>query len=442
MAETAEIVCKPDPDVFAGRDYPSRTGICLVIMPFKNETLEEKRIQDVYTEHIEKVVKDCGLQCKRADNNDVLAGKARMNQIWQLMCVADIVIGEFSIPNINVTYEMGIAHTLGKPMIGIVQDGHKLPFDYQHLGFVVYEDTAPGRRNLETNLKAQIEGYKKTITPDNQYPKRLETASGVSVEDLEKAKKMYAAETARLEQQLTAAKAHTTNAEKIAQQKITELEEKHKRELSDLARQLADAQARETEDAKPALPQIGGLMPFGKEGRQWLVLDVDKQNNRALLLSEDIIEMKAYHANGKSTTWAECSLHSYLNGEFYESFGREKDRIARTHNENPANQWFGTKGGNSTQDSVFLLSIEEVVKYFGDRGQLKNKNPNNKYWIDDQYNSARVAKFNGNAVWWWLRSPGGYTDLAAYVNDDGYVLIVGDLVQAGGGVRPALWLNL
>ncbi|MCL1941737.1 MAG: DUF6273 domain-containing protein, partial [Synergistaceae bacterium] len=93
---------------------------------------------------------------------------------------------------------------------------------------------------------------------------------------------------------------------------------------------------------------------------------------------------------------------------------------------------------------IFLLSLEEVARYFGDSGQLKKRPSSNTYYINDQYNSARIAKdASGNALWWWLRSPGNYSVLAASVHYDGLVFIIGDYVLLDhGGVRPALWINL
>ncbi len=43
------------------------------------------------------------------------------------------------------------------------------------------------------------------------------------------------------------------------------------------------------------------------------------------------------------------------------------------------------------------------------------------------------------AHWWWLCSPGAYSDDAAYVSRNGYVYDCGDYVgDDDGGVRPAL----
>jgi hypothetical protein len=194
-------------------------------------------------------------------------------------------------------------------------------------------------------------------------------------------------------------------------------------------------------------------LSFG--GYKWRVLDV--QSDRALLITEDVIEKHPYNNVFTDVTWEDCTRRIYLNGEFfYRTFSEdEQEWILEVTNENADNQWYGTKGGNPTKDRVFLLSIEEVVKYFGDSGDLKAHKgwywedgkdvlkDGKGYYINDQYNINRLAKFNNNGFWWWLRSPGGYQAYAAYVRTDGSVDLGGGyVVLIGCGVRPALWLNL
>jgi len=181
---------------------------------------------------------------------------------------------------------------------------------------------------------------------------------------------------------------------------------------------------------------------FGKW--DWLVLDVDKQNNRVLLITKDIIDQQPYNERGKSTTWAECSLRKFLNNQFKENCSTEDwNRIHATEAKNPDNPWFGTKGGNDTEDKVFLLSLEETRQYLGlDETKLLNR-PKDAWWISDENNKRRVAKFNNSGSWWWLRSPGGTQGGAAGVGDEGRVGLFGYSVsREAGGVRPALWLNL
>jgi len=175
-------------------------------------------------------------------------------------------------------------------------------------------------------------------------------------------------------------------------------------------------------------------------GYTWRVLD--EQDGKMLLITEDIIEQRPYNADDEDVTWETCALRAYLNGEFYSKFSaQEQAMILETRNTNADNQWSGTDGGNDTMDKVFLLSIEEVVKYFGDSGQLKNR-PEYKWWIDDQYNSERVAKFINDGSWWWLRSPGCDQGRAAGVSLVGIVYLYGNTVTNEFDVRPALWLSL
>lgn len=59
-------------------------------------------------------------------------------------------------------------------------------------------------------------------------------------------------------------------------------------------------------------------------------------------------------------------------------------------------------------------------------------------WADDY--KTEEGKWTS---WWWLRSPGGYFDNAACVDNLGYVFDFGDYVDyVNYAVRPALQPNL
>ena len=199
--------------------------------------------------------------------------------------------------------------------------------------------------------------------------------------------------------------------------------------------------------------QAGDKISFGSY--EWRVLEV--KNNTALIITEYIIEQRAYHNAYKDITWADCSLRKYLNNEFYDRFSAaEKSRIIPVLNKNPDNQWYGTKGGRDTQDSIFLLSIEETVcRYFGDSSsKLYSPGKNQRYWFErkDKNNSKRIARLESRkegSWWWWLRSPGRVSIKAVYIHGDGNIGIQGNNILKGnisdgeckGGLRPALWLK-
>jgi len=196
----------------------------------------------------------------------------------------------------------------------------------------------------------------------------------------------------------------------------------------------------------------GDTIKFG--AYDWRVLDI--QNGKALILSDRIIEQRAYNEEFVDTTWETCTLRKYLNNEFYNKFSTvDKARIAETRVVNSDNPWFGTEGGNDTTDKIFLLSINEVVKYFGDSGQLGNRLRDDVYLtiIDDQYNTARIAYgLSGAEDNWWLRSP-GLLDHSSSINASASIVDIHGYIEIDGstfgrnernirGIRPALWLNL
>jgi len=197
---------------------------------------------------------------------------------------------------------------------------------------------------------------------------------------------------------------------------------------------------------------IGDIITFGEY--QWRVLDI--KDGKALIITEGVIECRPYHETYMSVTWLDCDLREYLNGEFYNKFSNtDKARIIETNIINQNNQWYSTPGGITTNDKIFLLSLEEVVLYFGDSGDLANR-PTEAWYIDDSYNASRIAStvqtlsWNGNVrwnagevCWWWLRSPGNYDIHAACVGSDGCIYVTGsNATNSYGCLRPALWLNL
>lgn len=204
--------------------------------------------------------------------------------------------------------------------------------------------------------------------------------------------------------------------------------------------------------------QIGDKIEFS--GYDWRVLDI--KDNAALIITEDIVELRAYHNKPGDITWADCELRKYLNGEFLERFiNADKDKIIPTTIVNSNNPWFGTIGGEDTNDKVFLLSIEEVVcKYFGDSSENLLRVPNGKYkyWFTkkDNNNAKRISSYLGYIWWWWLRSPGRKQVKAVYIHGDGNIGIQGnsalkcnlsDVIHPvnndlRGGICPALWLKL
>jgi hypothetical protein len=114
--------------------------------------------------------------------------------------------------------------------------------------------------------------------------------------------------------------------------------------------------------------------------------------------------------------------------------------------ENPDNIWCDTPGGNNTEDKIFLLSLDEADRYFGNSGDYINLNSGDNEWIlSNEFDGDRQAIRFFNPKRWWLRSPGRTSNMAARVLANASVDVAGlsvDIFLGDGGIRPALWIKL
>lgn len=181
----------------------------------------------------------------------------------------------------------------------------------------------------------------------------------------------------------------------------------------------------------------------GKEAIEWTVLDKDGMS--LLLISKQALDCQQYNTSYTDVTWESCSLRKWMNGTFLnKAFNAEEQaQIQNTTVSADKNPEYNTNPGNATTDKVFLLSINEVEKYFNS-DEARKCAPTAYAKAQGAYTSDIYKTASGAATcWWWLRSPGYNQTHAAYVHTDGSVYYVGNYVSIDiGAVRPALWINL
>ena len=129
-------------------DYRSDHCDYCMLMPFAEDLLP------VYNDHIKPVVSAMSLTIKRAD--DLFSTHEVMKDVWQLITKSTAVIAECTGRNPNVFYEIGIAHTLGKPVILITQNEDDVPFDLRAISYIKYKYTPPGMKIFEDKLRLTI----------------------------------------------------------------------------------------------------------------------------------------------------------------------------------------------------------------------------------------------------------------------------------------------
>lgn len=119
-----------------------------VMMPFSAE------FTAVY-DAIKGAVEALGYRCNRADN--IWEHSTVIQDIYSLIFQSKVVICDFSGKNANVFYEAGIAHTLGRHVIPIVQHPSDVPFDLQHHRYVQYLNNTQGVEKLAADISPRLE---------------------------------------------------------------------------------------------------------------------------------------------------------------------------------------------------------------------------------------------------------------------------------------------
>jgi len=134
--------------IFGRADKLSRPIDVFVLMPFSDE------LKLVWNDHIKKVVSALNLNANRAD--DFFTSHSVMEDIWVAICEAKVIIADCTGRNPNVFYEIGIAHTIGKPVVLTTQNREDVPFDLRHLRYIEYKYTPPGMQKFEEALNLTL----------------------------------------------------------------------------------------------------------------------------------------------------------------------------------------------------------------------------------------------------------------------------------------------
>jgi hypothetical protein len=122
-----------------------------MIMPFREP------YNTLYENLIRPLAAELNLTIKRGDDFTTTQGSI-IQDVWSALNSCRIVLAETSEINANVFYELGIAHTLGKPALLLTQASNiqDLPFDIRHLRFVTYQNTAEASAELKEKLRHSL----------------------------------------------------------------------------------------------------------------------------------------------------------------------------------------------------------------------------------------------------------------------------------------------
>jgi catechol 2,3-dioxygenase-like lactoylglutathione lyase family enzyme len=132
----------------------SNNKVVFVLMPF------HPPFDDVYNSIVRPAVEGAKLVCRRAD--ELTGPGIIIDEIVEQIREARFLIADFSEPNFNVSYEIGVAHAFNKTVILMSDKATPIPFDIGAIRCIRYENSGFGLPRLLTTLSDAVKIAKDT----------------------------------------------------------------------------------------------------------------------------------------------------------------------------------------------------------------------------------------------------------------------------------------
>ena len=118
---------------------------CFVISPIgERGSPTRERSDKVLNQIIRPAIKECGYEVYRADEIDQPG--LITSQILRHIIEDALIVADLTERNANVFYELGICHSLGKPLIQLIAQGEPLPFDIAWMRTISVDHQRPASR--------------------------------------------------------------------------------------------------------------------------------------------------------------------------------------------------------------------------------------------------------------------------------------------------------
>ena len=138
---------------FENLSFEIKKGRCSFLCPFSEP------FNSIYKNHVKIAVESQNNTIFRVD--EIFGEDPILDQIWYYICSSELVLADVTGRNPNVMYVLGMAHTIGKPIVIITQRIEDVPFDLRQYQYIIYEYTQNGCKELEE----RILGMLKSLVP-------------------------------------------------------------------------------------------------------------------------------------------------------------------------------------------------------------------------------------------------------------------------------------
>jgi hypothetical protein len=128
---------------------------CFVMMPFG--VWFDRYYQEIYA----PAIKEAGFEPVRAD--ELFTTGSVVEQIWDQIVKAKLLLADLSDKNANVFYELGLAHAARKPVVFTASAVEDVPFDLRHLRVIIYDVREP---EWAPRLRTSVTDYLRNALKD------------------------------------------------------------------------------------------------------------------------------------------------------------------------------------------------------------------------------------------------------------------------------------
>lgn len=148
---------------------------CFVMMPFG------AWFDRYYAEIYVPAIKEAGFEPVRAD--ELFTTGSVVEQIWEQIEKAKLLLADLSGKNPNVFYELGLSHAARKPVVFTAAQVDDVPFDLRHLRVIIYDIREPEwaarlRKSIADYLRNAAKEPGKSIP--HPFRKMVDEAEGLT----------------------------------------------------------------------------------------------------------------------------------------------------------------------------------------------------------------------------------------------------------------------
>ena len=184
---------------------------------------------------------------------------------------------------------------------------------------------------------------------------------------------------------------------------------------------------------------------YGKDGKNklcWILLD--KTDDKALLLNKYILFSNEYNYSVDNVeeavkkNWSDSNCRKMVDDDDFFS-DDERRHICSIDNIISKNDKYNQYDNLDTvEDDLFLLSIDDIKKYFYNNDEEKI---NNNFYKSKLATVSMSITNDYERMAYWLRDIGELWWTVATIEEDGTLNQRGRVASNSYGVRPAMWIN-